>query len=230
MSKLKLLLASMLLVFALGAIATASASAEEPEFVIKGLKAGETEKISEESREDIKPLVLEAVGDPTIECKKDKVVGETIKDDSTNDTIKALDFEECKDSSESVCKLSKIETKELDVTLQDGKNEKDTDEKFKPASGEVIAEFKFEGTGCKPAEKKETFKLEGTFTSVEEDNEEKVVEEKLPIDVEVTAASGELKYGDALSNASFRLDLPIYIPIPLGLCRNPSNLVTLCRY
>ena len=87
MSKVKLLLASMLLVFALGAIAAASASAEEekPEFVIEGLKEGETEKLSEESREDIKPLVLEAEGEPTIECKKGKVVGETVKDDSTED-------------------------------------------------------------------------------------------------------------------------------------------------
>lgn len=228
MSKVKLLLASMLLVFALGAIAAASASAEEekPEFVIEGLKEGETEKLSEESREDIKPLVLEAEGEPTIECKKGRVIGETVKDDSTEEAIKALDFESCKDNSESTCTLSKIETKELEVVLEDGTNAEDTREKFEPKSGEVIAEFTLGGSLCK---EKEKLKLEGDFTSREEDNEAKV-EKELPVDVEVKASSGELKYGDALHNASLRLDLPLRPPIPLGLCRHPHILVTLCHF
>ncbi len=227
MPKIKLLLVSMLLVFALGAIAAASASAEEtPEFVMEGLKEGETEKIEEKSTTDIKPLVLEAEGEPTIECKKDKVVGETVTDDSTEDAIKALDFEECKDNSESACTLSKIETKELEVVLEDGTTTEDTREKFKPKSGEVIAEFTLGGSLCK---EKEKLKLEGDFTSKEEDNEVKV-EKELPVDVEVKAASGELKYGDALRNASFRLDLPIHYPVPLGLCRHPHVLVTLCHF
>ncbi len=229
MSKLKLLLASMLLVFALGAVAAASASAEEPGFAIEGLKEGETEKLSEESVKDKEPLILEAAEEPTIECKKTKLAGETVKDDSKEDAIKAFDYEECKDNSEAACKLSKIETKELEVVLEDGTNAEDTREKFKPKSGEVLAEFEFEGTGCKPAEKKERFKLEGDFTSKEE-NHETIAAKEVPIDIEVSASSGELKYGDALHNASLRLDLVLRPPIPLGLCRSPHLLMTACLY
>lgn len=226
MSKVKVLLASMLLVFALGAVVAASASAEEPGFAIEGLKEGETEKLSEEAREDAKPLVLEAEGEPTIECKKTKLVGETVKDDSKEDAIKAFDYEECKDNSEAACKLSKIETKELEVVLEDGKNAEDTDEKFKPKSGEELAHFKLEGEKCKETNE---LKIDGDFTTREE-NHEAIAEKEVPIDVEVSASSGELQYGDALRNASLRLILLLRPPVPLGLCRDPHLLMTVCLY
>jgi hypothetical protein len=197
---------------------------EKPEFVVEGLKEGETEKLSEEAREDVKPFVLEAEKEPTIECKKAKV-DETVKDDSAEDPV-TFDYEECKDNSEAACKLSKIETKPLEDVLEDGKNAEDTDEKFKPKEGEVIAEFGLEGSECK---EKEKLKLEGDFTSKEEDNEAKA-EKEVPINIEVSSASGELKYGDQLHPASLRLLLSLRPPIPLGLCRHPQRLMLSCLY
>jgi hypothetical protein len=221
MSKIKLLLASMLLVFAVGAIAAASASAEEekPEFVVEGLKEGGTDKVAEVSTKFESPLVLEATEEPTIECTKDKIVGEAIKDDGTDDTIKALDFEECVDTSEkSTCKVPKIETAELEVELEAGKTEGKTDEKFKDANGsKEIAKFTLEGKECK--ETKE-LKLDGDFISREEDHEERL-EKDLPVDVEVKPESDELEYGDQLHHAHFYLELRLYAPIPWGLCRHP---------
>jgi hypothetical protein len=231
MPKIKLLLASILLVFAVGAITAASAAAEEekPEFVVEGLTEGGTEQVAEESTKFIKSLVLEASEEPKIECSKDKIVGETIKDDSADDTIKALDFEGCTDKSEEkACKVPSgdIDTTELEVELESGKNEKDTDEKFKPVKSNEIAHFKLEGSECK--ETKE-LKIDGDFISKEEDNEEKA-EGALPVNVEVEASSGELEYGDQLRDASFRLELLLHAPLRFGLCRHPHQLMILCLY
>lgn len=228
MSKVKVLLASMLLVFALGAVTAASAYAEEEpaEFVIEGLTEKESEKVEEKSSEDIKPLVLKAAEEPAIECKKDKVVGETVTDDSSDETIKALDFEECSDTSESGCKVKgkSIDTDELEVVLEKGANEKDTKEKFKPKTGKQIAHFELEGL-CKETK----LEIDGDFTTREEDNEE-TVKSELPVDVEVEESSGELEYGDTLHRALFHLDLPIHYTRPLGLCRHPLLLMVLCLY
>ncbi len=224
MSKLKLLLASMLLVFALGAVAAASASAEEekPEFVIEKGIEGETDKIAEETKEDIKPLVLEGEGEPTIECKTDKVVGATIVDDSATETIKGLDFGNCVDKSQETCKIVKgeIDTNELEVVLEDGAKAEDTKEKFKPKKeGQPIAEFKLEGT-C--TEKSAPFKIEGAFTTVEEDHEV-TGEKELPVNVNMEAASEELKYGDAVRKAKMKLDLSEHGQKSFGLCRHPHS-------
>ena len=99
MSKVKLLLASMLLVFALGAIAAASASAEETaEFRIEGLEKGVNVEFAE-TVEVSSPLLLAAEGEnekkekekePTIECSKMKIEKGTIKNDSPEITIKSF--------------------------------------------------------------------------------------------------------------------------------------------
>src|SRR5579863_1073867 len=181
MSKVKLLMASMLLVFALGAIAAASASAEETaEFRIEGLAKGVNVEFAE-TVEVSSPLLLAAEGEnekkekekePTFECSKMKIEKGIIKNDSPEVTIKSFHYEGCVDTSETTCELPKIETVELKDTLQaDGETitkEKETDEKFEPKSGKVIAEFKLKGSLCK--EKEKTFKIEGDFISKKEDN------------------------------------------------------------
>jgi hypothetical protein len=225
MSKVKLLLASTLLAFAVGAIATASASAEETkeeaEFVIEGTKAGATETLGEASTEFERSLILEAKGEPRIGCDRIKVVGETIKDDSTTATIGALDFENCEDlSNPAKCSVSSIDTNELEVRLEpSGKLEKDTVEKFKPKSGSEVAHFKLKGSECN--ETKE-LKIDGAFTSEEEDHEAKA-EKELPVNIDPFEI-GELEYGGqpALLVLSFR----IRAPVPWGLCRHPHNLLS----
>ncbi len=228
MSMLKLLLTSMLLVFAVSGVAAASAAAEEKlDFAFEGAKEGETEAISNESTKDEKPLVLEAEGvnekkekekEPTIECSKDKIEGGVIKDDSPDDTIKALDFESCVDKSEATCEVPSIDTTELELELEKGANPEDTVEKIKPKSGTVIAEFKFknkEGKECK--EKAKTLRIEGDFITKEEDHEK--FEKELPVAVEVSSKSEEIKYGDQPYYANFHLVLTDHVPRPMVLCR-----------
>jgi hypothetical protein len=213
--KAKLLLTSMLLVFAVGVIAVACSAAQAANFVFEGAKEGETEKFTEESKKDEKAFRLEAEKEPTIECGNTKIVSGTVKDDSADATVKNLDFEGCVDLSEKECKVPNIDTNEMEVDLEAGKTEGDTVEKFKPKSGAVIAHFKLEGEKCK---EKEELKIDGDFISDEEDNE--TLAEEHPVDVEVTAASHELEYGDQLHFAALRLELRLRAPIRWGLCRS----------
>jgi hypothetical protein len=213
MSKMRLLLANMLLVSALGTIAVACSAAQAADFVFEGAKEGESEKFAEESRKDEKAFRLEAEKEPTIECTKTKVVAGAVKDDSADATVKGIDFESCVDLSEKECKVPNIDTNEVEVDLEAGKTKGDTDEKFKPKSGAEIAHFKLEGIGCK--ETKE-LKIDGDFISNEEDNE--TLAEEHPVDVEVSAASHELEYGDQLQFAALRLELRLRAPIRWGLC------------
>jgi hypothetical protein len=215
MSKIKLLLASMLLVFALGTIAAASASAEETaEFRIEGLEKGVNVEFAE-TAEVSSPLLLAAEGEnekkekekePTIECSKMKIEKGIIKNDSPEITIKSLHFEGCLDTSEKTCELPKIETVELKDTLHaDGETitkEKETDETFEPKTGKVIAEFKLKGSLCK--EKEKTLRIEGDFVSKKEDNFKS--EDAHNLGIEVTPASGELKYGDQTYGGLWRDD------------------------
>jgi hypothetical protein len=216
MSKVKLILASMLLVFAVGATAAASASAETAEFKIEGLEKGATVEFAE-TVEVNSPLLLEAEGEnakkeiekePRIECSKMKINHGIITNDTAGITFKSLRYEGCVDKSEEkACTLSKIETVELKDTLEaDGMNEKgekETDERFEPKTGKVIAEFKLEGASCKEREK--TFKIEGDFISKKEDNVKP--EDVHNLGVEVTPGSGEMKYGDQEYGALWREDL-----------------------
>jgi hypothetical protein len=201
MSKAKLLLASMLLVFAISAIATASASAQAD------FKLGEKEGkqlTSDEFAEETKVksnLKLEAEGEPTIECSKMQIDDGVVTNDSPEATIKSLHFDGCVDkSAEKTCEVPTIETTELKDTLQEDGPKGDTDEKFAPKSGEEIAHFKLKGEKC--AEKNE-LKIEGDFISKQEDNENPEDEHKLGIGV--TPESKELKYGDQLSFGFFSI-------------------------
>jgi hypothetical protein len=217
MSKVKLTLVSVLLVFALSAVAAASASAETAEFRIEGLAKGATVEFAE-TVEVTSPLRLEAKGEtkgkkeeePTIECKKMKIEKGIITNDSPEVSIKSFDYEGCEDKSEgqSNCKVPPILTRELTDTLEaDGvneKGEKETDEKFKPKTGELIAEFKLEGEKCKPIEEEKTFRIEGEFISKKEDNDKS--EDVHNLGVEVKPESGELKYGDQTYGGLWRDD------------------------
>jgi hypothetical protein len=204
MSKVKLILASILLVFAASAIAAASASAQA-EFRLEGAESAEFA----ETVEVTSPLLLEAKGEtekePTIECTKMKIDDGIIKNDSPEVTIKSLHFEGCADLSEKTCKVPTIATAELqDLLQEDGEKagEKETDEKFKPKSGEEIAHFKLEGSECKESAK--TLKIEGDFISKKEDNDKS--EDIHNLGIEVTPGSGELKYGDQTLPALLRID------------------------
>ncbi len=209
MSKIKLLLASMLLVFAVSGVAAAAASAEETaEFRIEGLAKGETVELAE-TVEVNSGLLLAAEGEnakkekekePTIECSKMKIEHGVITNETPEITLK-FDYEGCLDKSESEtgpCTVAPILTRELKDTLEpdgvNGKGEKETDEKFKPKSGEVIAEFKLEGKLCKPELEKKTLRIEGGFVSKKEDNIKS--EDSHNLGIEVKPENDELKYGD----------------------------------
>lgn len=218
MSKVKLILTSTLLVFAISAIAAASASAETAEFRVGALEKGATEEFAE-TVEVNTPLLLAAEGEtegkkekePTIECTKMKIEKGVIKVDTPEATFKSFDYEGCKDLSEENCKVPSILTKELKDTLEaeGGKEgEKETEEKFEPASGKVIAEFELEnkeGKECK-ASGAHGFKLriEGDFISKHEDDDKSEAVHNLGF--EVKPESGELKYGDQTYGGLFRDD------------------------
>jgi hypothetical protein len=215
MSKVKLLLASVLLVFAVGATAAASASAETAEFRMEGLEKGATEEFAE-TVEVSSPLLLAAEGEtegkkekePTIECKTMKIEKGVITDDSPEATFKSFDYGECKDlSEEKNCKVPPILTVELKDTLEaegGAEGARKTEEKFEPKSGKIIAEFKLEGSECKPVKEGKTLRIEGDFISKVEDND--VSESAHNLGVEVTPGSGELKYGDQTYGGLFRDD------------------------
>ena len=225
MSKAKLILTSMLLVFALGALAAASASAETAEFRVGPLEKGATEEFAE-TVEVASPLLLAAEGEtegkkekePTIECKKMRIEKGIIKDDTPEATFKSFDYEECKDlSEEKTCKVPPILTVELKDTLEaeGGKEgERVTDERFEPKSGKVIAEFKLEGSECKPVKEGKTLRIEGDFISKHEDND--ISETAHNLGFEVTPGSGELKYGDQTYGGLFRDDFHWRPRLPLN--------------
>jgi hypothetical protein len=168
-----------------------------PEFQLTGLSKDEFDTKAVVNT----PLKLEAKEEPTIECKKMGIEKGVITNDSPEATIKSIDWEECEDKTEAACKVPTIKTTELVDTLQADGSSGETDEKFKPKSGEEIANFKLEGTGCKPAEENKTLRIEGDFISKKEDNDTSEDEHKLG--VEVTEASDELKYGDQPVFAAF---------------------------
>jgi hypothetical protein len=211
MPKTKLILASMLLVFAVSATTAVSASAETAEFRIEGLEKGATVELAE-TVEVSSPLLLASEGEtegkkekePTIECSKMKIEKGIITNDSPEITLK-FDYEGCVDTSEKTCEVPPILTTELKDTIEaeggeEGKRE--TEEKFKPKSGEVIAEFKFKGEACK--EKTKTLRIEGDFISKKEDNDKS--EDAHNLGVEVKPESDELKYGDQAYYGLYRDD------------------------
>jgi hypothetical protein len=215
MSKIKLILTSTLLVFAVSAIAAASASAETAEFRVGPLEKGSTAEIAE-TVEVSSPLLLAAEGEtegkkekePTIECTKMKIEKGLIKVDTPEATFKSFDYEGCKDlSEETTCKVPSILTVELKDTLEaegGAEGERVTEEKFEPKSGKVIAEFKLEGSECKPVKEGKTLKIEGDFISKHEDDDKSEAAHNLGF--EVKPESGELKYGDQTYGGLFRDD------------------------
>lgn len=93
MSKAKLLVASMLAVFAVAAVAAASASATTQFELEKGhasdLFAAEP-KVSE-------GLLLKAAGEPEISCEKVELEKGEVKNDSTLASFKSIEFVSCVD-------------------------------------------------------------------------------------------------------------------------------------
>jgi hypothetical protein len=182
-----------------------------PEFLLTGRSTDEFDTKADVTT----PLKLEATGSPTIECGKERIEKGVVTNESAEATIKAFFWEECKDTSETKCTVPTIKTNELTDTLQedgeDAKGEKETDEKFKPKSGEEIANFKLEGSECK--EKEKTLRIEGDFISKKEDND--VSEEEHNLGVEVKPENEELKYGDQPVFALFRISLRWALVIPI---------------
>jgi hypothetical protein len=190
----------------LGISTACGCGTETADFVLEeGTKTAEFEK--EATVET--PLKLEAENEPTIECSKMQIEKGVVTNGSPEVAIKSVHFEGCADKSEASCEVPTIETGELQDTLEaqgvNGKGEKETDEKFKPKSGEVIAEFKLKNKGgeeCKEREK--TLKIEGDFISKKEDNDKSEKEHDLGI--AVTPESKELKYGDQTVFAFFSIN------------------------
>jgi hypothetical protein len=204
MSKVKLLLASMLLVFAVGAIAAASASAQA-EFKL-GEREGKqlaSDEFAEEAHVKSN-LKLEGEKEPTIECSKMQIDDGVVTNDSPEATIKSLHFDGCVDKSEETCEVPTIETVALKDTLHEDGEKGDTDETFEPKSGKEFAHFKLkskEGKGCSETNE---LKIDGKFTSKKEDNESPEDEHKLGIGV--TSSSKELEYGDQLRFGGFSIN------------------------
>jgi hypothetical protein len=167
---------------------------EQPEF---RLAEGTTRELAKEAKVS-ENLLLKATGEPTIECSKIQFEKGIITNDSPIATFKSIRFEGCVDKSDEKCTVPTIATAELKDTLQEDGSKGETDEKFKPKSGNEIAHFKLEGAECN--ETKE-LKLEGDFISKREDNEKSEDEHKLGI--AVMPASDELEYGDQLVPALF---------------------------
>ncbi|HXB65816.1 MAG TPA: hypothetical protein VNV42_13180 [Solirubrobacteraceae bacterium] len=201
MSKVKLMLASMLLVFAVGAIGAASASAQA-EFKL-GEREGKqltTDEFAEEAHVKSN-LKLEGEKEPTIECSKMQIDDGVVTNNSPEATIKSLHFDGCVDVSEKTCEVPTIETAALKDTLHEDGEKGDTDETFEPKSGTELAHFKLKGAECKEASE---LKIKGKFTSKKEDNEAPEDEHKLGIGV--TSSSKELEYGDQLRFGGFSIN------------------------
>jgi hypothetical protein len=180
----------------------------QPEFKLEGRTSDE---FAEEAKVKENPL-LEAEGEPTIECSKIKFDDGAITNNSPEATFKSIHFEGCVDkSAEATCEVPTIETAELKDTLQEDGAKGETDEKFAPKSGDEIAHFKLKGKEGKECSETNELKLEGDFISKQEDNENPEDEHNLGIDV--TPESKELEYGDRLSFASFRISFSWHLSI-----------------
>jgi hypothetical protein len=200
MYKARLLLVSMLLVLAFGAVAAASASATT-QFELTGSESDEFAKEPTVSE----PLVLAAEKEPTIECKKVEFEKGVVTNDSPVATFKSIHFASCVDVSEKTCEVPAIDSVEMKDTLEADGSAGETDEKFAPKGEEgaeaVIAHFKLSGKECK--ETKE-LKIEGAFDSKKEDNAAK--EDDHHLGFEVKPETGDtLKYGDQVFPALFML-------------------------
>jgi hypothetical protein len=215
MSKAKLLIASMLVVFAVGAVAAASASATT-QFE---LEAGHASALFLAKPKVLESLLLKATGEPEISCATVELEKGLVTNDSTLASFKSIDFASCVDKTEPACKVPTIKTVEMKDTLKaDGESEgkPDTDEVFAPKNGTgeeaEIAHFKLEGTECK--ETKE-LKLAGAFDSKAEDNEKQEDDHHLGFADSPEEKGDPLKYGDQLNPALFMLSYTWTFTVPI---------------
>jgi len=194
MSRIRLLILSILAVLAVSAVAAAGASAAS--FSAGGVAAGGEIPIAPAVVVTEAP-VLKATGAATITCTSITVVGGVATAGTPQAKIKALQFGKCVDSTEPTkCEVpGTIETKPLTVSLEASGTEHATIEKFQPAAGTEFTSFKI---GNKGSETCETGagkpKVVGTAKSVAEKNN--TLTTRHPLSVNVTEASGELKYAE----------------------------------
>jgi hypothetical protein len=134
-NQLKLLLVSMLAVFAVGAVASSSASAHE--FLIEGAPVAATTKVTDTSGVS----KLEGVALVTIECNKDTSTG-TIEPEG--DSTANVKFTECKVVGAATCKVT--EPVEFNVIDELTIFKQAAGELFEPASGFTFVEITV--TGC----------------------------------------------------------------------------------
>jgi hypothetical protein len=105
-----------------------------------------------------------------------------------------MHYEGCVDkSAETKCIVPTIETNPLRDTLQEDGTLGETDEKFEPVSGEVIAHFTLKNKEPEKCEETEELEIEGDVITDQEDNEHEEAEHRIGFDV--VAASGEAQYG-----------------------------------
>jgi hypothetical protein len=191
MFKTQLLLASMLVALAIGAVTATSASAAS--FL---LESGTTAELAEEPTLK-KNVLLEATGEPTIECSKLQMEHGIVTNGSPILKIASIRFDGCKDKSEAGCEVVTLKTKEVKDTLEETeKVEDDTVEKFAPASGKEILSFTLKKKGAETCSHTEKLLLVGDFVSKPEENGGD--EGSHALGFGVTSSSKELEYGDQL--------------------------------
>ena len=212
MSRAWLLVSSMLAVLAVSAVvagpslaASASASFE--------LGGRSTDELAEQTTMS-EPLVMEAEGQPTIECSKVQIKHGEVTNGSSSIAIGGFRFANCIDkSSETKCVVSTIETKAITDTLEsEGKQiEGDTQEDFKPTAGTEFASFKLKNKGEASCGTTASISIGGDLVSKIEDNEKN--EDTHKLNFNDTKGSDPFIYGGGL--AAFHVGFGWYMIIPV---------------
>lgn len=143
MSKVRLTMLGLLVVYALSVVLAPSASAATPEWWVEGKVLTGTEKVSEETKATGE-AVLKSTG-INVGCATVAVEGGSIGA-KNEDTLNAVVFTKCTVVSPSGCEVAKIKSEPLVFPLEESGSVIKLN--FRPKSGTLIAAITVTGSSC----------------------------------------------------------------------------------
>ena len=191
MNRIRLLMIGILAALALAVTAIATTTASAASFSVTGAASAlllETVIVTTNS-------VLEASGQPTIECTRISVRGGHFENGSNKATIAGIKFWGCKDNSSSAkCEINTIETKPITVTLVAGTTKPNSKEEFTPTTGTEFTSFKLKNKEPESCGTTGNLKVTGKATSSEENNSNQQTTHTLGFNIPTSA--NELFYAE----------------------------------
>jgi hypothetical protein len=142
---------------------------------------------------------LAASGIATIACSKVAAIGASVTNDTNKAKATALRFSSCTDETEPInCALNTVETKPLNITLEDTISGK-TVENFKPETGTEITKIVLKNKTGQTCESTANLTVRGLFVTQPENNFSQTT--RHPISVVIAEASKLIVYSE--KSASF---------------------------